>query len=296
MSSGSQSSEVVQVEVDRILVPEERVTSVLDEELLQELEASIKEKGILQPLLIGEVDGRYVLIDGLHRLYIAKKLGMKTVPCIVRRMSEEELIVTNLIVNRQRGKSNPADEARIVKLLVDGYGYSFSTVAEKLNVSETTVERYYQIAKGATERVLEALKLGQVSVGCAYYLSMIDDRQKQDEVLEFAVRWGYTVEQCKAAALSATVPTYTPPPGGWAIDSSTGQPVRVKVKTALCGMEEDPALVVSIPVPQRYADVVRQILSDAEVCKTIESWTGEVVEAGEAPPKEERREEVKWEW
>ncbi|MEM3982485.1 MAG: ParB/RepB/Spo0J family partition protein [Thermofilum sp.] len=296
MSSGSQSSEVVQVEVDRILVPEERVTSVLDEELLQELEASIKEKGILQPLLIGEVDGRYVLIDGLHRLYIAKKLGMKTVPCIVRRMSEEELIVTNLIVNRQRGKSNPADEARIVKLLVDGYGYSFSVVAEKLNVSETTVERYYQIAKGGTQKLLEALKLGQVSVGCAYYLSMIDDRQKQDEVLEFAVRWGYTVEQCKAAALSATVPTYTPPPGGWAIDSSTGQPVRVKVKTALCGMEEDPALVVSIPVPQRYADVVRQILSDAEVCRTIESWTGEGVEAEEAPSKEERREEVKWEW
>ncbi|MEM4847312.1 MAG: ParB/RepB/Spo0J family partition protein [Thermosphaera sp.] len=296
MSSGSQSSEVVQVEVDRILIPEERVTSVLDEELLQELEASIKEKGILQPLLIGEVDGRYVLIDGLHRLYIAKKLGMKTVPCIVRRMSEEELIVTNLIVNRQRGKSNPADEARIVRMLVDGYGYSFSTVAEKLNVSETTVERYYQIARGATSKVLEALKYGQISVGCAYYLSMIEDKTMQDQVLEFAVRWGYTVEQCKAAALSATVPTYTPPPGGWAIDSSTGQPVRVKVKTALCGMEEDPALVVSIPVPQRYADVVRQILSDSEVCKTIESWTGEGVEAGEAPSKEERREEVKWEW
>ncbi|MEM4667466.1 MAG: ParB/RepB/Spo0J family partition protein [Thermofilum sp.] len=296
MSSGSQSSEVVQVEVDRILVPEERVTSVLDEELLQELEASIKEKGILQPLLVGEVDGKLILIDGLHRLYIAKKLGMKTVPCIVKRMSEEELIVTNLIVNRQRGKSNPADEARIVKLLVDGYGYSFSTVAEKLNVSETTVERYYQIARGATNRVLEALKYGQISVGCAYYLSMIEDKTMQDQVLEFAVRWGYTVEQCKAAALSATVPTYTPPPGGWAIDSSTGQPVRVKVKTALCGMEEDPALVVSIPVPQRYADVVRQILSDAEVCRTIESWTGEGVEAEEAPSKEERREEVKWEW
>jgi len=290
-----QSSEVVQAEVDKILIPEERVTSVLDEELLQELEASIREKGILQPLLIGEVDGKYVLIDGLHRLIIAKKLGMKTVPAIVKKMSEEELIITNLIVNRQRGKSNPADEARIVKLLIDEYKYSIDLVAEKLNVSPATVEKYYQIARGASEKVLEALKYGNIGVGCAYFLSMIEDKTVQDQVLEYAVRWGYTVEQCKAAALSATVPSYTPPPGGWAVDSSTGQPIRVKMKTALCNIDEDPAYVVNIPVPQRYADIVRQILSDQEVCKAITEETAEEQEISKEEKKEEKKELV-WEW
>ncbi|MEM4061115.1 MAG: ParB/RepB/Spo0J family partition protein [Pyrobaculum sp.] len=291
-----QSSEVVQIEVDKILVPEERVTSVLDEETLQELEASIREKGILQPLLVGEVDGKYVLIDGLHRLYIAKKLGMKTVPCIVKKMSEEELIITNLIVNRQRGKSNPADEARIVKLLIDDYKYSLNAVAEKLNMSRSTVEKYYQIAKNATQKLLEALKYGQISVGCAYYLSMIEDKQKQDEVVDHAVKWQYTVDQCKAAALSATMPSYTPEPGGWMIDASTGQPVRVKVKTALCNIEEDPALVVNIPVPARYADVVREILSNQDVCNAITG--GEGGEAAEAKAEEKREVEsgVVWEW
>lgn len=290
-----QSSEVLQIDVDKILIPEERVTSVLDEELLQELEASIREKGILQPLLIGEVDGKYVLIDGLHRLIIAKKLGIKTVPAIVKRMSEEELIITNLIVNRQRGKSNPADEARIVKMLVDEYKYSIDLVAEKLNVSVTTVEKYYQIARGASEKTLEALKYGRISVGCAYFLSMIEDKQTQDQVLEYAVRWGYTVEQCKAAALSATVPSYTPPPGGWAVDASTGQPIRVKMKTALCDIDEDPAYVVNIPVPQRYADIVRQILSDQEVCKAITEETAEEQEISKEEKKEEKKELV-WEW
>ena len=290
-----QSSEVVQAEVDKILIPEERVTSVLDEELLQELEASIREKGILQPLLIGEVDGKYVLIDGLHRLIIAKKLGMKTVPAIVKKMSEEELIITNLIVNRQRGKSNPADEARIVKLLIDEYKYSIDLVAEKLNVSPATVEKYYQIARGASEKVLEALKYGNIGVGCAYFLSMVENKTVQDQVLEYAVRWGYTVEQCKAAALSATVPSYTPPPGGWAVDSSTGQPIRVKMKTALCNIDEDPAYVVNIPVPQRYADIVRQILSDQEVCKAITEETAEEQEISKEEKKEEKKELV-WEW
>ncbi|MEM4846453.1 MAG: ParB/RepB/Spo0J family partition protein [Thermosphaera sp.] len=291
-----QSSEVIQVEVDKILVPEERVTSVVDEELLQELEASIREKGILQPLLIGEVDGKYVLIDGLHRLVIARKLGMKTVPCIVRKMSEEELIVTNLIVNRQRGKSNPADEARIIKLLVDDYHYSFSTVAEKLNMSRSTVEKYYQIAKFGSQRLLEALKHGQISVGCAYYISMIEDKQKQDEVVEHAIKWQYTVEQCKAAALSATVPQYTPEPGGWMIDTSTGQPVRVKVKTALCGMEEDPAYVVNIPVPAKYADIIREMLSNEEVCRAIVEQEGAEVAEAKAEEKVEEKKELVWEW
>lgn len=291
-----QSSEVVQIEVDRILVPEERVTSVLDEELLQELEASIREKGILQPLLVADVDGKLVLIDGLHRLYIAKKLGMKTVPAIVRKMSEEELIVTNLIVNRQRGKSNPADEARIIKLLVDDYHYSFSTVAEKLNMSRSTVEKYYQIAKGGTQKLLEALKYGQISVGCAYYLSMIEDKGKQDEVVEHAIKWQYTVEQCKAAALSATVPQYTPEPGGWMIDTSTGQPVRVKVKTALCNIEEDPAYVVNIPVPAKYADIIREMLSNEEVCRAIVEQEGAEVAEAKAEEKREEKKELIWEW
>jgi len=77
--------EVVFLEVDKILVPEDRVTSVVDEEIEAELEQSIKQHGILQPLQIAEVNGQYVLIDGLHRLQIAKKLGMKTVPCIVQK-------------------------------------------------------------------------------------------------------------------------------------------------------------------------------------------------------------------
>ena len=291
-----QSSEVVQVEVDRILVPEERVTSVLDEELLQELEASIREKGILQPLLVADVDNKYVLIDGLHRLVIAKKLGMKTVPCIVKRMSEEELIVTNLIVNRQRGKSNPADEARIVKLLVDNYRYSFNAAAEKLSMSRSTVEKYYQIAKGGTQKLLEALKYGQISTGCAYYLSMIDDRQRQDEVVDHAIKWQYTIDQCKAAALSATVPQYTPEPGGWVIDTSTGQPIRVKIKTALCNIDEDPAYVVNIPIPATYADIVREILSDQEICRTIIPQPSEEQTQAEQEEAEEKKTEITWEW
>ncbi len=79
----SESQNVVQLEVDKILVPEDRVTSVLDDEILAELEESIRQHGILQPLQVALVNDKYVLIDGLHRMLIAKKLGMLSILSIV---------------------------------------------------------------------------------------------------------------------------------------------------------------------------------------------------------------------
>jgi len=152
--------EVVFLEVDKILVPEDRVTSVVDEEIEAELEQSIKQHGILQPLQIAEVNGQYVLIDGLHRLQIAKKLGMKTVPCIVQKMTEDQLLITNLIVNRQRGKSNPAQEAMILKKLIDEYNYDLDKAAQMLGMSRSTADKYYRIATYCSNKVLDYLGRG----------------------------------------------------------------------------------------------------------------------------------------
>ena len=96
MSTPNQQ-EITYLKPDDILIPEERVTSQLDPEILDELRESIKEHGILEPLLVARVEGKYVLIDGLHRLVIAKELGMDKVPCVVREMREDELLITNLI-------------------------------------------------------------------------------------------------------------------------------------------------------------------------------------------------------
>jgi len=251
-----QRQEVVQLEVDKILVPEERVTSVYDEELEAELEASIRQHGILQPLQVALTDGQYILIDGLHRLRVAKKLGMKTVPAIVKPITEDQLLITNLIMNRQRGRSNPAQEALILKKLVDEYGYDFNKAAEMLGMSQATADKYYKIASNCSERVLDMMGRGMVSVGCAYWLSYLEDKQKQDELLEYIIKWGYTVEQCKSAVMSLVTPQAETP----YIIMPTGEPKPRPIPVYPCGKEVDPTDVVVIQFDRTVWTTVEQAL------------------------------------
>ncbi len=247
---------VVYVNVDEILVPEERVTSVLDSELLEELERSIREHGILQPLQIALVNNKYVLVDGLHRLIIAKKLNMKTVPCIVKPMSEQQLLITNLIMNRQRGRSNPADEARVLVKLIDEYGVDFDEACKAIGFSRGTGDKYYRIGKYLDEDVLKMLGDGLISVGCAYWFTFIDDKEKQKMLAQYAARWGYTVEQCKVAVQAELNPS-TPLP--YEI-SPTGEMKPKPVPVYPCGVEVEPENIVAITFDKRIWPEVEQAL------------------------------------
>jgi len=261
----SQERKVVMVPIDQILVPEERVTSVLDDEILNELRESIKQHGILQPLQLAKVGDKLVLIDGLHRLMVAKELGIREVPAIVTEMDEKELLITNLIVNRQRGKSNPADEARVLRKLVEDYGMDLYEAAAKLGMSRTTADRYYRIATKCTEKVLDYLGRGLLSVGCAYWLSFIDDINKQNELADYAIQYQYTVEQCKAAA--ASVSAEIPVESVKFIVTPTGEVKPKPIPVYPCGKEVPTERVVTIQI-------------DAEVWPLIEESFRQLCEQG----------------
>jgi len=297
--------EVVQLEIDKILIPEERVTSVLDEEILAELEESIKQHGILQPLQIAEVDGKYVLIDGLHRLQIAKKLGMKTVPCIVQKMTEDQLLITNLIMNRQRGKSNPAQEARILKKLIDEYNYDFDKAAQMLGMSRSTADKYYRIAAHCSSKVLDYLGRGLLSVGCAYWLSYLEDKSKQDEIVDYAVKWGYTVEQCKAAVMSIISPHAETP----YIVMPTGEMKPRPIPVYPCGKEVEPGKIVTIQIDADIWPLVQQAFKQLcdegffygeESTETQQQQEAipeeELVEQQTQPQQQQQQQEKKRDW
>jgi ParB/RepB/Spo0J family partition protein len=284
--ASEQKQEVVQVEVDKILVPEDRVTSILDDEILEELERSIRQHGILQPLQLAELNGQLVLVDGLHRLYIAKKLGMKTVPAIVKPMAEDQLLITNLIMNRQRGKSNPAHEARVLAKLIDEYGYDFDKAASMLGMSRHTADRYYRIAKNSSTKTFRFLESGVLTVGCAYWLSYIDDKQKQDEIAEYAVKWGYTVDQCKAAAMSILNPTL---PVEYEM-TLTGEMKPRPIPVYPCGREVEPGKTVVVTFDAEIWPQVEEALK--KLCEEG-FFYGETIEQPVEQPKETPKEQPK---
>jgi len=243
--ASQEQQQITYLSPDEILIPEERVTSVLDEEIEKELEESIKQHGILQPLQVALVNGKHVLIDGLHRLMVAKRLGIQKVPCVVKPMTEDQLLITNLIVNRQRGRSNPAQEAMVVKKLIDDYRYPINQVAELLGMGRSTAEKYYQIATRLSRTCTELLGAGQLSVGCAYYISFIDDIEKQNNVCQWAVQYGYTVEQCKSAVQSLIQPEAPTP---YTVNIETGEIKPRPIPVYPCGKEVDPSKVVVVQI------------------------------------------------
>jgi len=303
--SEGEKKEIVYVEVDKILVPEERVTSVYDEELEAELEKSIKQHGILQPLQLALVNGQYVLIDGLHRLRIAKKLNMLKVPCVVEPMSEDQLLIRNLIVNRQRGRSNPAQEAMVLKKLIDEYKYDVDRAAQILGMSRATAEKYYRIADKCSQRVLQALGQGMIPIGGAYWLSFLEDKAKQDEILEYGIKWGYTVEQYKSAVMSIITPKAETP----YVMLSTGEMKPRPIKVYPCGKEVDPSQVVMIPFDASCWPVVEEALK--KLCEegffyeekveqpeeaTSTTPEGELKASGPAPLPQPARLQKKTDW
>ena len=218
---------------DDIMIPDVRVTSVVEEDKMLELTESIKEHGILQPIQVAEVEGQLILIDGLHRLIAAKRLGLQKVPIIKKPAKMDEVLIYNLIVNRQRGRSNPAQEAEIIKTLVDEYGMEVKDVAKQLGMSKAKATKLYKIAS-LPDEVKAWLANGDLPTEGAYFLTFLDSRDKIIDVARDAVTYDYTVEQIKARVQQELNPQTEAEPGGWSF-TPAGEPVRQPFICALCG-------------------------------------------------------------
>jgi ParB family chromosome partitioning protein len=106
---------------------------------LTELTASIREKGILEPLLVRRVGGRFEIIAGERRYRAAIEAGLEEVPCVIRESSDAEMMELALVENLQRKDLTPFEEADGLKVLAGKYGYTHETMAERLGKSRTSI-------------------------------------------------------------------------------------------------------------------------------------------------------------
>jgi len=187
---------IVEVDVDQIIVPQERVTSVFDPETWEEFLESVKSEGIKVPIIVMNVGGRLYLIDGLHRIKAAKELGIKRIKALVRQGTEDDLLVENIITARLRGRENPAQTAKVVKQLRDRHGYSWNDIARRLGMSPATVKMYYDITR-LPEQVLNLVGEGKLSVSKARLLLEIPNPRDQVKAAEDIVKYGYTEVQAR---------------------------------------------------------------------------------------------------
>jgi ParB family transcriptional regulator, chromosome partitioning protein len=113
---------------------------------LEELTASIREKGILEPLLVRKVGTQYQIIAGERRYRAAVEAGLAELPCIVREASDAEMMELALVENLQRKDLTPFEEGDGLKVLADRFGYTHESLADKLGKSRTTITESLSLA------------------------------------------------------------------------------------------------------------------------------------------------------
>ena len=170
-----------------------------DQEALEELAESIKEYGLIQPIVVTKKDGYYSIVAGERRWRACKIAGLKEIPAIIREDNERINSEISLIENMQREDLNPYEKALGIKTLIDTYGLSQEEVAKKLGKGRSTIANWVRVLN-LEPRVLEMAKQGKISEGLCKALLAITDPEKQYQTAIQMLERGATVRQVEKKA------------------------------------------------------------------------------------------------
>ena len=163
-----------------------------DEEKLGELADSIKEYGIIQPIIVTKQKNYYEIVAGERRWRAAKKAGISEIPAIIRDYTQQKNKEIALIENIQRQDLNPVEKAIGLKELVEKYNMSQQEVAEKLGLNRSTISNTMRILN-LDKRVIELVEQGKLSEGHCRSLLTIDDPEKQYKTALYIIENGDNV-------------------------------------------------------------------------------------------------------
>ncbi len=183
-----------------------------DESRLQELAESIREKGILEPLLVRRTDQGYELIVGERRWRAAQKAGLREVPVLVKEVEGRDAFEISLIENLQREDLNPVEEAEAFKHLIEEYHLSQDDLSKRIGKDRTTIANSLRLLKLPLE-VRNQLLQNHITSGHARALLSLDNKEKQKELCALIIKKGLSVREAErlarqwAAKLQKTIPS-----------------------------------------------------------------------------------------
>jgi ParB/RepB/Spo0J family partition protein len=187
LSSSDQPTRSVGVRiipVDRIEPNPQQPRLAFNEETLQELSASVKEHGILQPILVRPLAaGRYQLIAGERRWRASKLAGLDTIPALIEDIDDDTALEIAIIENLQREDISPLDEAAMYDRMVHEHGYSIRKLADKLGKDKGYLENRLRLADAPTE-VRELVSLRKDTLSHAYELMKVEDPKKRKRLAD----------------------------------------------------------------------------------------------------------------
>ena len=198
--AGSRSAQgVLQIPIEKIRSNPQQPRTVMDEEKLLELAASIREHGIIQPLVVSPASDSddYILVAGERRLLAAGLAGLKLVPAITRHVNQQDQLELALIENVQRSDLSPLETAEAYRQLAERFALTHEQIAERVGKSRVSVTNTLRLLN-LPEKARQALAEGQISEGHARALLGLPNVQAQRAALNTVLNLGLNVRQTEA--------------------------------------------------------------------------------------------------
>ncbi len=198
-SSVSTSSGITVVSIENIIPNPDQPRKNFDEEALSELAASIKDKGVIQPIIVEKSGDRFIIIAGERRYRASKLAGLKEMPVIERNYTNNEKLEIALIENIQREDLNPIEEAIAYKELMDIENLNQEELAEKVGKKRSTVANSLRLLK-LPEEVQNSLVQGIVSAGHARAILSMNTSKQMSELHQRILDEGLSVREAEKLA------------------------------------------------------------------------------------------------
>jgi ParB family chromosome partitioning protein len=188
---------IMEIELDRIVPNEYQPRKIFDDGKLRELAASIKEQGVIQPVIVHKAGSGYQLIAGERRWRASRLAGLKTIPALVKEATKRGLLEMALIENIQREDLNPLEAAEAYKRLQDEFKLTQEELARRVGKERSTVTNFLRVLHLPKE-VKQDLSSGALSMGHAKALLSLERSRDQIQTAAMIVKKGLSVREAEA--------------------------------------------------------------------------------------------------
>ena len=200
-----------EIDID-LLTPNPRQPRVqIDEQRLEELAQSIRSNGVLQPILVRHVQGRYEIVAGERRWRAAQRAGLLKVPITVREVADDKLLEVAPVENVQRENLNAIEEAQAYRRLADELQWSQETIAAAVGKDRATIANYIRLLRLPAE-VRNEVAAGAIAMGHPRALLALSDDAAQRRIGREIVSRGLSVRETEALVRRESTPPAPPPP------------------------------------------------------------------------------------
>ncbi|MDR1006340.1 MAG: ParB/RepB/Spo0J family partition protein [Bacteroidales bacterium] len=191
------AAEIANVPIDAIEPNPNQPRTEFDEKALQELSQSIKQYGIIVPVTVNKIGGKYQLIAGERRYRAAKLAGLKEIPAYIRIVTKHEIMEMALVENIQRQDLNPIETALTFQNLIEEYNFTQEQMSERIGKSRSTITNFLRLLKLPAEIQLN-LRNGIISMGHARALISLEKQEEQLRIMKMIIEKDLSVRQVEA--------------------------------------------------------------------------------------------------